>query len=204
MAESRVVLGSGSPRRLELLRSIGVEPRVLSPDIDESVLDDENPADYVRRLASAKLDAVMHDLGAVSVGTVVIAADTTVEVDGCILGKPLDDADAMRMLMLLRGREHRVHTGFAMAVAGPGCRGVEWEGHVEVSTSTVAFAAVPIADLIAYVDSGEPRDKAGAYAIQGGAAGFVERLDGDVNAVIGLPLARVAEVAASLGAPLHR
>jgi septum formation protein len=200
---SRVVLGSGSPRRLELLRAIGVEPRVVSPDIDESVLPNERPVDYVRRLASAKLDAVMREVGAVSVGAVVIAADTTVEIDGQILGKPVDDAEAMAMLMRLRGREHRVHTGFAVAVAGPGCRGVDWDGHVDVVTSTVVFREVPIVDLIAYVDSGEPRDKAGAYAIQGGAAGFVERLDGDLDAVIGLPVARVASVAASLGASLH-
>ena len=127
-----VVLGSGSPRRLELLRAFGVEPIVVVPDIDESVLPGEHAADYVSRLASTKLDAVMREVGAVSVGSVVIAADTTVEIDGEILGKPVDDAEAMAMLMRLRGREHRVHTGFAVAVAGPGCRGVDWEGHVEV------------------------------------------------------------------------
>lgn len=202
MVAAHVVLGSGSPRRLELLRAIGVEPRVVSPDIDESVLAGETAMEYVRRLASAKLDAVMREVGAVAVGAVVIAADTTVEIDGDILGKPVDDAEAMAMLMRLRGREHRVHTGFAVAVAGPGCRGVDWEGHVEVVTSIVAFHDVPIPELIAYVDSGEPRDKAGAYAIQGGAAGFVARLDGNIDAVIGLPVARVSAVAASLGSPL--
>lgn len=199
---THVILGSGSPRRLELLRSMGVEPTVMSPDVDESVHSGEDAVSYVRRLAAAKLSAVMHEIGAVSVGTVVIAADTTVEVDGEILAKPVDDADAMRMLMLLRGRAHRVHTGFAVAVAGPGCRGVEWEGHVEVATATVVFREVPIPELIAYVDSGEPRDKAGAYAVQGGAAGFVERLEGSLDTVIGLPLDRVAAVAASLGASL--
>ena len=203
MVAAHVVLGSGSPRRLELLRAIGVEPRVVSPDIDESVLAGETAMEYVRRLASAKLDAVMREVGAVAVGAVVIAADTTVEIDGDILGKPVDDAEAMAMLMRLRGREHRVHTGFAVAVAGPGCRGVDWEGHVEVVTSIVAFHDVPIPELIAYVDSGEPRDKAGAYAIQGGAAGFVARLDGNIDAVIGLPVARVSAVAASLGSPLN-
>lgn len=202
MATKSVVLASGSPRRLELLRAIGVEPRVVSPDIDESVLPNEAPVDYVRRLASAKLDSVMREVGAMSVGAVVIAADTTVEIDGEILGKPGDDAEALAMLLRLRGREHRVHTGFALAVAGPGCRGVDWEGHVEVVTSTVVFHDVPIVDLIAYVDSAEPRDKAGAYAIQGRAAGFVARLDGDVDAVIGLPVGRVCAVAASLGSPL--
>ncbi|MFM8856972.1 MAG: Maf family protein, partial [Actinomycetota bacterium] len=107
-----VVLGSGSPRRLELLRSIGVEPRVVAPDVDESLHNGETPEDYVRRLASAKLDAVMRHLGSPAVGTVVIAADTTVAVDHdegrChILAKPIDVDDAKAMLRLLSDREHR-------------------------------------------------------------------------------------------------
>ena len=198
-----VILGSGSPRRLELLRSLGIEPRVVSPDIDESVLSDERPVDYVRRLASAKLDAVMKTVGAVNVGAIVIAADTTVDVDGIIFGKPVDDAEAVKMLLALSGRRHQVHTGFAVAVAGPGCRGVDWDGHVEVVSSTVTFRSVPIPEIIAYVDSGEPRDKAGAYAIQGGAAGFVEQVDGSLNAIIGLPIERLTEICAALGAPLR-
>ena len=198
-----VILGSGSPRRLDLLRSLGIEPRVVSPDIDESVLSGELPIDYVRRLASAKLDAVMKTVGAVNVGAIVIAADTTVDVDGVIFGKPVDDAEAMKMLLALSGRRHQVHTGFAVAVAGPGCRGVDWDGHVEVVTSTVTFRSVPIPEIIAYVDSGEPRDKAGAYAVQGGAAGFVEQVEGSVNAIIGLPIERLTEICAALGAPLR-
>jgi septum formation protein len=198
-----VILGSGSPRRLELLRSLGIEPRVVSPDIDESVLDGELPVDYVRRLASAKLDAVMKNVGAVNVGAIVIAADTTVDVDGAIFGKPADDAEAVKMLLALSGRRHQVHTGFAVAVAGPGCRGVDWDGHVEVVSSTVTFRSVPIPEIIAYVDSGEPRDKAGAYAIQGGAAGFVEQVEGSLNAISGLPIERLTEICAALGAPLR-
>ena len=198
-----VILGSGSPRRLDLLRSIGIEPRIVSPDIDESVLVGELPIDYVRRLASAKLDAVMKTVGAVNVGAIVIAADTTVDVDGVIFGKPVDDAEAVKMLLALSGRRHQVHTGFAVAVAGPGCRGVDWDGHVEVVSSTVTFRSVPIPEIIAYVDSGEPRDKAGAYAIQGGAAGFVEQVEGSLNAIIGLPIERLTEICAGLGAPLR-
>ena len=198
-----VILGSGSPRRLDLLRSVGIEPRVVSPDIDESVLDGELPVDYVRRLASAKLDAVMKTVGAVNVGAIVIAADTTVDVDGVIFGKPVDDAEAVKMLLVLSGRSHQVHTGFAVAVAGPGCRGVDWDGHVEVVSSTVTFRSVPIPEIITYVDSGEPRDKAGAYAIQGGAAGFVEQVEGSLNAIIGLPIERLTEICAALGAPLR-
>jgi septum formation protein len=175
----------------------------VSPDIDESVLDGELPVDYVRRLASAKLDAVMKTVGAVNVGAIVIAADTTVDVDGVIFGKPVDDAEAVKMLLALSGRSHQVHTGFAVAVAGPGCRGVDWDGHVEVVSSTVTFRSVPIPEIITYVDSGEPRDKAGAYALQGGAAGFVEQVEGSLNAIIGLPIERLTEICAALGAPLR-
>ncbi|MDA0371549.1 MAG: Maf family protein [Actinomycetota bacterium] len=198
----RVVLGSGSPRRLELLRGIGVDPVVVAPHVDESAHPHESPVDYVRRLASAKLSAVMHDLGPVAVGTVVIAADTTVDVDGRILAKPTDADDAVAMLRLLSGRSHRVHTGWAVAVAVPGCRGNEWEGHVEVTTSTVTFRSLTPAEVDAYVASGEPLDKAGAYAIQGGAGEFVDRLEGSLSAVIGLPMERLDEVCAGLGAPL--
>ena len=202
MSVRKVILGSGSPRRLELLRGIGVEPTVVSPHVDESVRGDESPIDYVRRLASAKLSAVMHDLGSVAVGTVVIAADTTVDVDGRILAKPADAAEAVDMLRLLSGRSHRVHTGWAVAVAVPGCRGNEWEGHVEVTTSTVEFRSLRPAEIDAYVATGEPLDKAGAYAIQGGAGEFVDGLEGDLSAVIGLPVGRLVEVCAGLGAAL--
>lgn len=205
-----VVLGSGSPRRLDLLRSIGVEPKIVVPDVDESVRAGETPEEYVRRLASAKLDAVIRHLPATGVGTVVIAADTTVAVDDdsgtCrILAKPVDARDARDMLSLLSGREHRVHTGFAVAVAGPGCRGVEWSGHVEVVTTKVLFRDIAPEEIDDYVATGEPLDKAGAYAIQGGGSRFVERIEGPLDAVIGLPLDRIIEVCAGLGRPIeHR
>ena len=197
-----VILGSGSPRRLQLIRSLGVEPRVVSPDIDESVQPGELAPDYVRRLAAEKLDAVMKHLGSVGVGTVVITADTTVEVDGQILGKPEIESEAIAMLRALSGREHRVHTGLAVAVAGPGCRGVEWNGHVEVVTTTVWFRDLETDEIHMYVATGEPLDKAGAYAIQGGASGFVERLEGPLDSVVGLPLDRLVDICAGLGQPL--
>ena len=202
MIVRRVVLGSGSPRRLELLRGIGVEPVVVASHVDESVKPHESAVDYVRRLASEKLSAVMHDLGPVAVGTVVIAADTTVDVDGRILAKPDDAAEAVEMLRLLSGRSHQVHTGWAVAVAVPGCRGNDWEGHIEVTTSTVTFRSLSPVEVDDYVASGEPLDKAGAYAIQGGAGEFVERLEGSLSAVIGLPMERLDEVCAGLGASL--
>jgi len=194
-----IILGSGSPRRLELLRAVGVEPRVLAPDIDESVLVGEVAQEYVRRLAATKLDAVMRSVGAVGVGTIVIAADTTVEIDEAILGKPDDNDQAVAMLRSLSGREHRVHTGLAVAVAGPGCRGVEWEGHVEVVTSRVWFRTLTQSQIADYVATGEPSDKAGAYAIQGGGALFVDRFDGSLDAIIGLPMERLQEICAGLG-----
>ena len=194
-----IILGSGSPRRLELLRAVGIEPRVLAPDIDESVLHGEIAQEYVRRLAATKLDAVMRSVGAVGVGTIVIAADTTVEIDEEILGKPDDNDQAVAMLRSLSGREHRVHTGLAVAVAGPGCRGVEWQGHVEVVTSRVWFRTLTETQIADYVATGEPSDKAGAYAIQGGGALFVDRFDGSLDAIIGLPIERLQEICAGLG-----
>ena len=194
-----IILGSGSPRRLELLRAVGIEPRVLAPDIDESVLHGEIAQEYVRRLAATKLDAVMRSAGAVGVGTIVIAADTTVEIDEAILGKPDDNDQAVAMLRSLSGREHRVHTGLAVAVAGPGCRGVEWQGHVEVVTSRVWFRTLTDTQIADYVATGEPSDKAGAYAIQGGGALFVDRFDGSLDAIIGLPIERLQEICAGLG-----
>lgn len=194
-----IILGSGSPRRLELLRAVGIEPRVLTPDIDESVLHGENAQEYVRRLAATKLDAVMRSAGAVGVGTIVIAADTTVEIDEAILGKPDDNDQAVAMLRSLSGREHRVHTGLAVAVAGPGCRGVEWQGHVEVVTSRVWFRTLTQSQIADYVATGEPSDKAGAYAIQGGGALFVDHFDGSLDAIIGLPIERLQEICAGLG-----
>ena len=194
-----IILGSGSPRRLELLRAVGIEPRVLAPDIDESVLHGEIAQEYVRRLAATKLDAVMRSVGAVGVGTIVIAADTTVEIDEAILGKPDDNDQAVAMLRSLSGREHKVHTGLAVAVAGPGCRGVEWQGHVEVVTSRVWFRTLTDTQIADYVATGEPSDKAGAYAIQGGGALFVDRFDGSLDAIIGLPIERLQEICAGLG-----
>ena len=194
-----IILGSGSPRRLELLRAVGIEPRVLAPDIDESVLLGEIAQEYVRRLAATKLDAVMRSVGAVGVGTIVIAADTTVEIDEAIMGKPDDNHQAVAMLRSLSGREHRVHTGLAVAVAGPGCRGVEWQGHVEVVTSRVWFRTLTESQIADYVATGEPSDKAGAYAIQGGGAHFVDHFDGSLDAIIGLPIERLQEICAGLG-----
>lgn len=185
-----VILASSSPRRRELLATLGVEFDVVPADIDESVVPGEDPAGYVRRLAAAKAAAV----ATLHPHALVIAADTTVDVDGVILGKPVDPDDARRMLRLLGGRSHLVHTGLAVHVGD----------HVAVETETtvVTFAALSDAAIEWYVATGEPFDKAGGYGMQGRAAALVERIDGSATNVIGLPLARAVRLAAAAGRPL--
>lgn len=185
----RVVLASSSPRRLELLRSIGIEPVVMSPEVDETPFPGETPREHVARLAAAKLTAVISPAtarhggssgGCAEPGDTVVAADTTVDLNGEILAKPVDDAEAVRMLAALSGRRHEVHTGLAVRRAGTVT--------VEVVTSAVEFRRLDPHEIDRYVATGEPRDKAGAYAVQGGAAGFVGAVEGSRSNVIGLPL----------------
>lgn len=188
---TRIVLASGSPRRRELLGQLGVEFDIVSPDIDESPLADEDPVAYVRRLAVAKAAAVE-----VSGDVLVIAADTTVDLGGEILAKPIDDDDARSMLRRLSARTHRVHTGVAVR-----------RGDAEASavvTSLVTFTPLTDATIEWYVGTGEPLDKAGAYAIQGAGGVFVQRVRGSVSNIVGLPLHELARLAASLGRPLTR
>lgn len=185
----RVVLGSGSPRRRELLEQLGVEFDVVSPDVDETPLPGEAPVDYVRRLAVAKSMAV--DAAA---DALVITADTTVDLGGEILAKPEDAADAARMLRALSARTHRVHTGVALRVGD--------DVRSEVVTSLVTFVALTPSAIDWYVGTGEPLDKAGAYAVQGAGGVFVQRVRGSVSNVVGLPLHAVARLAAELGRPL--
>ena len=173
------VLASASPRRAELLRSAGFTFTVASADIDETPQPAE-PADrYVRRLAEAKARAAAdRHPGAVGLG-----ADTTVVVDGDILGKPVDAADAAAMLRRLQGRAHEVMTGVAVVAGG--------QVRVELATTRVWFAVMAEHEIAAYVASGEPMDKAGAYGIQGRAACYVTRIDGSYSNVVGLPVALV-------------
>jgi septum formation protein len=173
------VLASASPRRTELLRAAGYTFVVEVADIDESVRDDESPEAYVRRLAILKARAV----AARHPAALVLGADTTVVVDGEILGKPSDAADAARMVSRLAGRAHLVHTAVAVALDG--------RVSSEVATTTVWFAPIAAAEIAAYVASGEPMDKAGAYGIQGGASAFVTRIEGAHDTVVGLPMAVV-------------
>lgn len=184
-----VVLASASPRRHELLGMIGITHEVDPADIDESVREGESPTGYVLRLAREKALAV----AARRTRALVIAADTTVVVDDRIFGKPADAAEAGRMLRELSGRSHVVHT--AVAVARDGGRRIA----AGVESTGVAFRALGDDEIAAYVATGEPMDKAGAYGIQGFGATIVERVDGDYFAVMGLALRRLVALLGAVG-----
>lgn len=175
----RVILASQSPRRRELLALVGIDHEVLPADIDEDVRPGEQAVPYTERLAREKAAVI----AAKHPDAYVIAADTTVVVDGDILGKPGDAAEARAMLRRLSGRNHVVCTGIAVA------RGARIESAVE--QVGVTFRALSDAEIAAYVETGEPMDKAGAYGIQGWGATIVERVDGDYFSVMGLGLRRV-------------
>lgn len=188
MTRPPLLLASASPRRLELLRALGLEPLVRPADVDETLRPDEDPHDAAERLARAKAAAVAE--GAPP-GAVVLAADTIVVLDGEALGKPRDDADARRMLHALRGRAHDVVTGVALAHDGRLVSGRE--------TTEVLFAPMTDEEVDAYVASGEPADKAGAYALQGLGGLFVERITGTPSNVIGLPFRLVRRLGSEVG-----
>jgi nucleoside triphosphate pyrophosphatase len=182
-----LTLASVSPRRRELLERIGVAHVVSAADIDETVQPGELPADYVVRMACAKARAVR----ARRTDLPVLAADTTVVLDGVILAKPRDRADAIAMLARLSGRTHRVLTAVALATAS----GIAFR----LSTSEVRMRAVTPEECAAYWETGEPRDKAGGYAIQGRGALYIEHLSGSFSGVMGLPLYETGELLAAAG-----
>jgi septum formation protein len=180
-------LASVSPRRRELLAKIGVPHVVVGADIDETFLPGETPRDYVIRLAREKALAIR----CTGQPLPVLAADTTVVVDGKVFGKPRDQGQAVDMLGELSGRAHEVLTAVALADA----RGVA----DRLSSSTVWFRTVSREECLAYWDTGEPRDKAGGYAIQGLGAVFIESLSGSYSGVMGLPLFETAELLRAAG-----
>lgn len=180
-----LVLASASPRRRALLWQIGVPHRVVVADIDERPRPGERPADCVQRLALAKARAPRGE------GLPVLGADTAVVVDGDMLGKPRDRATALAMLARLSGRSHRVLTAVALvAASGP---------RIALSESEVEFRTLSADECDRYWDSGEPRDKAGGYAIQGLGAVFVSALRGSFSGVMGLPLHETATLLAAAG-----
>ena len=179
----RIVLASASPRRAELLRAAGIDFDVQPVNVDETIATGESPSEYVSRLAEAKARLVYER----DVRRIVLAADTAVVVDAHILGKPLDETDASRMLRMLSGRTHEVLT--AVSVFHPG-QIVD----TRVDATTVEFATLSDTDIDWYVSSGEPMDKAGAYAVQGLASRFVTQIEGSYSNVVGLPVALVYQM----------
>jgi septum formation protein len=181
MKKDFVYLASASPRRGELLRQIGVRFSVRAAAIDEEPLRGETPEAYVARLAAAKAEAIW---AGVADARPVLGADTAVVLDGAVLGKPGDEAEAVAMLERLSGRAHRVLTAVALRHAG----GLD----TRLSDSEVRFRATTAEERLAYCRTGEPFDKAGGYGIQGHAAVFVEELRGSYSGVVGLPLNETA------------
>lgn len=185
--DPRVILASQSPRRRELLTLVGIPHDVRPADVDERVHPGEAPVPHCERLARDKA----HTLAVAHPNAVVIGSDTIVVIDGDILGKPVDRADAIRMVTRLSGRTHTVFTAVAVAHNGQTLSAVE--------SVSVTFRSLTEAQITSYVDTGEPMDKAGAYGIQGYGATIVERIDGDYFAVMGLPLGRLIALLRDLG-----
>lgn len=185
-----IFLASQSPRRRELLTQLGVPFEVIDVDVHEQRLPDETPDAYVNRVAREKAGAGLLALSGVS-NAVVLGADTDVVLDGRVLGKPADALAAAEMLRALSGKAHEVITAVWLVSASR-------ELHL-VSRTAVHFGALSEADINAYIDSGEPFGRAGAYAIQGGAAAFISRIEGSYSGVMGLPLFETAQLLRNFG-----
>jgi len=174
-----LILASGSPRRAEILTSVGWGFTKSVPDIDESEIEGESPEDYVVRLAKGKAEKVADE----NPEGIVLGADTTVVIDGQILGKPIDMADAKRMIRMLAGNWHDVLTGVAVVKGG--------ETRTGMQRTRVKFVEMSDAEVDFLAEEGEPLDKAGAYAVQAQAALFIEGIEGDFWNVVGLPVSLV-------------
>ena len=182
----QLILASASPRRKELLEQIGIEFEVCPVDMDESMQPGEGVLQHVQRLALAKARLATEQLSRSTAETAVLAADTVVEIDNDVLGKPADAAQAAAFLTRLSGRKHRVHTAIALVTNG--------QERTATSRSEVEFCELSARQIDAYVATGEPLDKAGAYAIQGIAGQFVVHLSGSYSGVMGLPLYETAQL----------
>ena len=190
----KIILASQSPRRVELLRQIGIACLVMPADIDETALPDEPPSDYVLRLAAQKAQAIVNKLAnqdspgfnLTSHNLPILAADTTVALGLQILGKPEHDADAFNMLKQLSGSTHQVHTAIAVA----------HKGRLETAINSTQVEMMPLSDAMIseYIASGEHKDKAGSYAIQGLAGCWIKKITGSYTGVMGLPLYDTAQL----------
>jgi septum formation protein len=187
MSDVRLILASASPRRADLLRRLGLEPEIVPAHVDEAYLPGESPEAHVERLARLKAETVARN----APGALVVGGDTVVVLDGRILGKPEDDDAAVSMLLSLSGRTHQVHTG--VALAGP-------HGTVgAVGRAEVRFRDFGPAEARAYTATEEPRDKAGAYGIQGMGAALVAEIRGDYYGVVGLPIGLLVDLLGRAG-----
>jgi len=187
MRDLQIILASGSPRRHELLLQLGIKHRILPVDIDEVCLSSESAYECVQRLALEKARAAL----VLAPQALVIGSDTMVIINGDILGKPRDRADGLQMLEYLSGREHEVLTAVAAVSAD--------RELFSVQRSKVIFRQLSSAEIEAYWETGEPRDKAGGYAIQGMAAQFIERIEGSFSGVMGLPLYETTQLLREFG-----
>jgi septum formation protein len=198
--QTPLILGSASPRRRELLASLGL-PFVVSPaDVDEAAWPGERPADYLERIVATKLAGVLEIHSSspsrrTALGGILVADTIVVAPDGMLLGKPKSDDDARAMIARLDGATHDVRTRFALAPCEPG----EGASFAQTVTTRVTFRLLAPGELDGYVACGEGRDKAGAYAVQGRAAAFVEGIDGSYTNVVGLPLCQVVAAMRRLG-----
>ena len=185
-----IYLASRSPRRVELLKQIGFECVVKPADIDESALENEVPKDYVLRLAREKALACQQQLGITCLNIPILAADTTVALDDAILGKPVDDADAFKMLKSMSGRKHEVHTAIAVA----------YHHDIEVALSSTVVEMMLLTDAMIndYIAAGEHLDKAGSYGIQGQAGAWIKHIQGSYSGVMGLPVFETARLLRNL------
>jgi septum formation protein len=185
-----LILASASPRRRELLTQAGFEFQIHPADIPEDPFPNEDPIAYVTRLARQKAEAVYNHLSPSEPNIIVLGADTTVTLDNHILGKPENPEDAARMLRLLSGRTHRVITGIALVSAA--------QTQTAAEVTAVQFLTLSEEEIAAYIATGEPNDKAGAYAIQGQAARWIPRIEGCYFNVVGLPISLVSTLLATL------
>ncbi len=195
--EQPLILGSQSPRRLDLLRQCGLPVEVVKVEIDETLLPGERPDAMATRLSRQKGAAVLYNLKQAernTRGRWVLCADTIVHMAGELLGKPRDERDGARMIRLLSGRTHQVTTGFVLH--GPDA----FDAPAYAETTSVTFRAIREDEVQRYVRTGEGADKAGGYAAQGLAGAFIEKIDGSYANVVGLPIHRVIELLLRLGA----
>jgi septum formation protein len=189
----KIILASASPRRVALLKQIGIDCIVMPADIDETALLNESPADYVLRLAAQKAQAIVAksaDKNLPDLHLPILAADTTVALGNEILGKPENDADAFNMLKKLSGSTHQVHTAIALA----------FNGNIETALNTTLVEMMPLSDvmILEYIASKEHQDKAGSYAIQGLAGSWIKKITGSYTGVMGLPLFETAQLLSNL------